>query len=72
MCWLVVEWGGGVESDVGFGVQNVASGLFEEELSSRTFRKCISYDSRDDNGWTALHLAAATNNVAASKVLLSK
>lgn len=60
-------WGAGQFPDL----ESVASGpMSDPDPSSRVFRKCVSFDSMDENGWTALHWAAATNNVEVARALI--
>lgn len=60
-------WGANQYPDL----KSVASGPAEDiDQTSRAFRKCISFDSKDENGWTALHWAAAINNAEVAKALI--
>lgn len=60
-------WGAGRFPDL----ESVASGsMSDPDPSSRVFRKCVSFDSMDENGWTALHWAAATNNADVARALI--
>lgn len=71
MCWDLSNmafWG---STGQFLDLQGVATGaLTDQDPSSRVFRKCASLDSMDENGWTALHWAAATNNAEVAKALI--